>query len=487
MVIACHLFFSFYLPMKQTEKDKPLAIRVVLLKKLFFLFISWFLPCELLTVRRLGKNYAHPKRFLTSLGILLVLAWLNKQSSHSEITVVLLFSGFLTLIYFYQTFLVYFEEEKKKIQRNPLFWGVPLFGLPQNQWFWFLIQPALILGFAFIASFFSKTLFYYFLLSAPLLWIFRSLSFWFYKDKSTQPPWTDISCGQEKPTVSQDRSEIIRWAEKLDLRLNARSLSLVVLGFLALGLLMFYKRDSFLSLFQSKVEISKVLEKEEAKLSSSMPYGWTLKTALSKEELFFDFSQLLEKYKAHPSSFIQQLWNYWKDETAQIVCGQFRANRIEPVWAPFTGIMIVWVPTEASKEGGQPAELWTYVETPASLYKKLSQAFSKQLAPTVTFGKELKAYLFDVTTTNNMMIFHCVIPFSFSLEIAGCTVSQSPRPYYSLNEYQKQGQKIKEYIIKRQRELLAELKNGPLTKEKLEEIKKEAALLKTKLVELDNK
>ncbi|WP_048810318.1 hypothetical protein [Candidatus Methylacidiphilum infernorum] len=477
--------------MHNREKNNSLSFQ--LFKFLFFLYVSWFFPCELLTVRKMGKDYANPKRFLVSLTLLLILSWINKTADHKNIGIMLIFCGLLSLIYLFEALVLYYEEEKKKILRNPLSWGIPRFGFPGNEWFWYLFQPLMILLFSLLSSLFCPTLFFYFLVSAVFLWIFRFLSFRFYKEAETEPPWTDDfpSEEEEEEEVMPGSTEIIQGTEgstPLKLRkLNPQFVSLAIIGLLASCSLIFYEKAFFFSRIPLQDSLARVLAREEEKLSSSMPEGWTFKTALSKEEDYFTLSHLQEKYHAQPPSFLQQLWTYWKEQKAEVVSGRFYPKAIKPLWAPFAGIMIQWVPVEEKQDQGPDTELWTYLETPSSLYNKLSPLFPAQAAPVVTFGKELKAYLFDVTPVGAKTVFHAVIPFSFTLNIAGCPVSQTLPDYYAQNEYQLQGQKIKALIIQRQRELLAELKTAPLTKEKLEEIKKEAALLKTKLAEIEGK
>ncbi|WP_244232787.1 hypothetical protein [Methylacidiphilum caldifontis] len=460
-------------------------------KLFFFFYISWFFPCELLTVRKMGKQYANPKRFLFSLAILLVLSWINKSSQNKDIGLVLLFCGLLTLIYFFESLRLYYEEEKKKIARNPLSWGIPLLGIPRNEWFWYLFQPLMIISLSFLFSFFSRTLFFYFLLSAIFLWIFRFLSFRFYKEKEIQPPWDDDFSPQEDQIVNNSTEIIDRSLgneNQQQTRLNPQLISLVVIGSLVISSFILHEKPFFSSFISgSSYSLSKTLAKEEEQLSSSMPFGWTLKTALSKEEFFYTVPQLLEKYQNHPHSFFQQLWSYWREEKAEVVCGRFTPKKIEPLWAPFTGVMIAWIPVEENRKENPDVELWTYIETPSSLYSKLSKSFLTRPSVVITFGKDLKAYIFDVTQLNGKTLFHTVIPFPFTLNIAGCSIVQNPQPYYVQNAYQSQGQKIKEFIIKRQKELLTELKTTPLTKEKLEEIKKEANILKTKLAEIEGK
>ncbi len=423
---------------------------------LFWIMVSWVFPIELMTCRGLGERYASSRRALFSLILLLALAFGTAlRQSWREAFPVFLFSGLAGVTYaLHQTQTR--SRKRQELPQNPWSLGIPPWPFRNSpRLFWLVVQPSLALTFGLASFLISRTLCLYFVLAAPLLWIFRRLSEPLFSLQA-QPP-RSVAADASQPDaeeMAKPPSPLPLWPREdrklpqpssiqgptaLPLEESGRFQAarrsrfgpieiLLLLAAAGTGLVASVFGLRYAAGFldgQSKEVFPSCVRPEQERLAKLIPNGWRLQLLNGAKEAAFSEETLRSLSKQNDSVLLQAMIRSWTGETVYLVSGDFIPRAAVAVRFPAPGIVVEWTSWPSQGTGRSRTVLCLYVQTRPEAAEELQQVLeqTRKMRP-FRFEKESRIVPFDVIRAGKRIILHCLSPRSFAFRIGDFELSQ---------------------------------------------------------------
>lgn len=420
---------------------------------LFWIMVSWIFPIELLTCRELGERYAGSRRALFSLILLLALTLGTAlRRSWREAFPVFLFSGLAGVAYALHRIQAG-SLGPQETPRNPWSPGIPPWPFRNSpRMFRLVIQPVLALTLGLASWRISRTLCLYFVLAAPLLWIFRRLSG--PRLPLEAQPSRSFATDASRPD-SEERAKLffplpLRPREEQKLPQPASSLGpaappregdsrsrkanrsrfgpidvLLLFAAAGTGLL-----SGILGLRYgmgspdgpSSELFSSCVRTEQERLATLIPGGWRLPLLGEEKELSWSEETLRRLSPQNDSALLPAMIRSWTGDTVYLISGDFVPRAAAAVRFPVPGIVVEWTAWPPHRTN---TVVCLYVQTGPEAAAGLQRTLEglRQL-PLFHFERQSRLVPFDLTRAGKQIILHCISPRSFAFRIGDFELSQ---------------------------------------------------------------
>ncbi|MDD2677245.1 MAG: hypothetical protein PHP75_07255 [Methylacidiphilaceae bacterium] len=413
---------------------------------LFWIMVSWIFPIELMSCGRLGERYASNRRALFSLILLLTLALGTAlRQSWREALPVFLFSGLTGVAYALHRIRAR-TREPQEIPPNPWSLGIPPWPFRNSpRFFWLVVQPSLALALGLASLPISRTLCLYFLLAAPLLWIFRRLSDPLLPLQA-QPPRSVPSAASQpdseerakllspfphwprkEPKLPQPASGLGPAAPPLEERSRSktaprshfRAVDILLLlaaagtGLVAGVLGLRYGLGSPDS--QSSELFPSCVRTEQERLATLIQSGWRLPLLGAEKEAAWSEETLRSLSQQNDSALLPAMIRSWTGDTVYLVSGDFLPRAAVAVRFPIPGVVVEWTPWPPHRTN---TVVYLYVQTRPEAAAELQRTLEglRQIPP-FHFERQSRLVPFEITRAGKQIILHCVSPRSFAFRI----------------------------------------------------------------------